>query len=50
MDLAPQVIGTWDIDHFRQVELTLTAIGLTAGFLRKGGNAMLKVFDGEAGR
>lgn len=46
-DLAPQVIGTWDIDHFRQVELTLTAIGLTAGFLRKGGNAMFKVFDGE---
>ncbi len=46
-DLSPQVIGTWDIDHFRQIELTLAASGLMAGFLRKGGNAMLKVFDGE---
>ncbi len=46
-DLSPQVIGTWDLDHYRQVELTLTAARLTGGFLRKGGNAMFKVFDGE---
>jgi len=46
-DLAPRVIGTWDIDHYRQVELTLMAAGLMAGFLRRGGKAMFKVFDGE---
>ena len=46
-DLAPQVTGTWDLDHFRQVEVTLAAAELTRGFLRKGGNAMFKVFDGE---
>jgi 23S rRNA (uridine2552-2'-O)-methyltransferase len=46
-DLSPQVMGTWDLDHYRQIELTLTAARLTAGFLRKGGNAMFKVFDGE---
>ncbi len=46
-DLSPQVIGTWDIDHYRQIELTLTAAGLMGGFLRTGGNAMFKVFDGE---
>lgn len=46
-DLAPQVTGTWDLDHFRQVEITLAAAELMRGFLRKGGNAMFKVFDGE---
>jgi 23S rRNA (uridine2552-2'-O)-methyltransferase len=46
-DLSPQVMGTWDLDHYRQIELTLTAARLTGGFLRKGGNAMFKVFDGE---
>jgi 23S rRNA (uridine2552-2'-O)-methyltransferase len=46
-DLSPQVTGTWDLDHYRQIEMTLTAAGLMGGFLRKGGNAMFKVFDGE---
>ena len=46
-DLSPQVMGTWDLDHYRQIELTLTAARLTGGFLRDGGNAMFKVFDGE---
>ncbi len=46
-DLSPQVMGTWDLDHYRQIELTLTAARLTAGFLRKGGGGMFKVFDGE---
>jgi len=46
-DLSPQVTGTWDLDHFRQAELTMTAVTLMGGFLRKGGNAMFKVFDGE---
>ncbi len=46
-DLSPQVTGTWDLDHFRQVEITLAAAALMGRFLRKGGNAMFKVFDGE---
>ena len=46
-DLAPKVTGTWDLDHFRQVEVTLAAAALMRGVLRKGGNAMFKVFDGE---
>ena len=46
-DLSPEVTGTWDLDHNRQVELTLAAAGLMDGFLRRGGNAMFKVFDGE---
>ena len=46
-DLSPQVIGTWDLDHYRQIEISLAAAVLMGGFLRKGGNAMFKVFDGE---
>ena len=46
-DLSPQVMGTWDLDHYRQVELTFAATGLMDRFIRKRGNAMLKVFDGE---
>ncbi|HVC27601.1 MAG TPA: RlmE family RNA methyltransferase [Nitrososphaerales archaeon] len=46
-DLSPQVMGTWDLDHYRQIDLTMAAAALMGGFLRKGGNAMFKVFDGE---
>ena len=46
-DLSPQVMGTWDLDHYRQIDLTMAASSLMGGFLRKGGNAMFKVFDGE---
>jgi 23S rRNA (uridine2552-2'-O)-methyltransferase len=46
-DLSPQVMGTWDLDHYRQIDVTMAAAALMGGFLRKGGNAMFKVFDGE---
>jgi 23S rRNA (uridine2552-2'-O)-methyltransferase len=46
-DLSPQVIGTWDLDHYRQIDISMAASALMGGFLRKGGNAMFKVFDGE---
>ncbi len=46
-DLSPQVMGTWDLDHYRQIDITMAAAALMGGFLRKGGNAMFKVFDGE---
>jgi 23S rRNA (uridine2552-2'-O)-methyltransferase len=46
-DLSPQLIGTWDLDHFRQIEITMTAVRLMGAFLRPGGKAMVKVFDGE---
>ncbi len=46
-DLSPQVTGTWDLDHYRQVDITLAAVALMGGFLRQGGYAVFKVFDGE---
>ena len=46
-DLSPQVSGVWDLDHFRQTELTLASVSLMERFIRRRGNAMLKIFDGE---
>lgn len=46
-DLSPKISGAWDLDHYKQVELVLRSLGLIDDILRKGGNAMLKLFDGE---
>ena len=46
-DIAPQVSGAWDMDHYRQVELTMVVIRLMTQLLKRGGNAMIKVFQGE---
>jgi 23S rRNA (uridine2552-2'-O)-methyltransferase len=40
-DLAPNVSGLWEIDHLKQVEITKK-------ILREEGNALYKVFQGEA--
>jgi 23S rRNA (uridine2552-2'-O)-methyltransferase len=46
-DIAPRVSGVWELDHYKQVELTFRVISLIKEFLRRGGNAMLKIFEGE---
>ena len=46
-DLSPNISGVWDLDHFRQIELTLRSLVIGDSLLKVGGNAMLKVFDGE---
>jgi 23S rRNA (uridine2552-2'-O)-methyltransferase len=46
-DLSPKISGAWDLDHYKQVELLLRSYQLGDDILRKGGNAMLKLFDGE---
>ncbi|MDA4137470.1 MAG: RlmE family RNA methyltransferase [Thaumarchaeota archaeon] len=46
-DLSPKISGAWDLDHYKQVELLLRSFDLGDDILRKGGNAMLKLFDGE---
>ena len=46
-DLSPNITGAWDLDHYRQVELVLRVVLLMGDLLKKGGNAMLKVFDGD---
>jgi 23S rRNA (uridine2552-2'-O)-methyltransferase len=46
-DLSPKISGAWDLDHYKQIELVLRSFDLGDDILRKGGNAMLKLFDGE---
>lgn len=46
-DISPNISGAWDLDHYRQVELVLRSLQLGDEFLGVGGNAMLKVFEGE---
>lgn len=46
-DLSPNISGNWDLDHARQIDLTRTALKLSNKILKKGGNAVLKVFQGD---
>ena len=47
-DLAPNVSGLWEIDHLKQIDLTRRAVDITRKILRQEGNALYKVFQGEA--
>lgn len=46
-DLAPNVSGIWEMDHFRQIDLTRKAVEATKKILKPNGNAVYKVFQGE---
>jgi 23S rRNA (uridine2552-2'-O)-methyltransferase len=46
-DLAPNVSGMWEVDHARQISLTMSALGVARQILRPGGSAIFKVFDGD---
>ena len=45
-DLAPSIIGSWDVDHARQVDLARRALEITEKVLDHGGNALIKLFHG----
>ena len=45
-DLAPAIIGSWDVDHARQVDLARAAFRVVQEILRKGGNTLIKLFHG----
>jgi len=46
-DISPNISGAWDLDHYRQIDLTLRSLQLSDLLLRTGGNAMFKIFEGE---
>jgi 23S rRNA (uridine2552-2'-O)-methyltransferase len=46
-DLSPKISGVWDLDQYRQIDLTIKSLTVGDMLLRPGGNAMLKVFEGE---
>src|SRR5215471_1763671 len=43
-DLAPTIIGAWDVDHARQVDLARRAVMIAERVLDKGGNVLIKLF------
>ena len=45
-DLSPKVSGIWHFDHERQISLTLVALRISSKLLKRGGNALFKIFDG----
>ena len=46
-DLSPQISGTWEIDHGRQISLNYAASKIMDHVLARKGNALFKVFDGQ---
>ena len=45
-DLAPSIIGAWDVDHARQVGLARRAVEIAEKVLDHKGNALIKLFHG----
>jgi 23S rRNA (uridine2552-2'-O)-methyltransferase len=45
-DLAPIVIGVWELDHHRQMDLTRQVLALLPEIAARGALAVLKLFDG----
>ena len=46
-DLSPNVSGIWELDHARQIDMTLNVMQLLPLLLKDGGTALLKVFKGD---
>jgi len=46
-DLAPDVSGTWDIVHKKQISLTWSALGTAQKVLKKDGCAIFKIYQGD---
>ncbi len=45
-DLAPSIIGSWDVDHARQVGLARRAVEIAEKVLDYKGNVLIKLFHG----
>ncbi|MCX8188564.1 MAG: RlmE family RNA methyltransferase [Nitrososphaeria archaeon] len=45
-DLSPNISGVWEVDHAKQIDLTLKVIEMFPNILKQGGNCLLKVFQG----
>jgi len=46
-DASPNISGVWDVDHSRSLELTTMALMTATKMLKKGGNFVVKVFQGD---
>ncbi|MGB9727180.1 MAG: RlmE family RNA methyltransferase [Nitrososphaeria archaeon] len=45
-DLSPNISGIWEVDHAKQIDLTLKVVEMIPHILKPGGNCLLKVFQG----
>ena len=45
-DLAPSIIGAWDVDHSRQLSLARRSLKIAEGVLDHKGNVLIKLFHG----
>ncbi len=46
-DIAPDIIGVWQVDHLKQIDMVMKIIALFPTILKPNGNAVLKIFEGE---
>tara|TARA_B100001971_G_C18180658_1_gene532570 strand:+ start:455 stop:1060 length:606 start_codon:yes stop_codon:yes gene_type:complete len=49
-DLAPDIIGVWQVDHLRQIDMVLKVVDLLPHILQLNGSTILKIFEGESTR
>ncbi|MGH9909321.1 MAG: SAM-dependent methyltransferase, partial [Nitrososphaerales archaeon] len=45
-DVAPNIIGVWQLDHARQIDMTQNAVSIADRILAKNGYAVFKAFEG----
>lgn len=46
-DVSPNISGIWEVDHAKQIDVARASFNLTNTLLRKGGNLLVKTFQGE---
>jgi len=46
-DLAPSIMGSWEVDHERQLDLAWTALAIAKKVLNYHGNVLIKLFQGQ---
>ncbi len=46
-DAAPNTIGTWEVDHARQIKLASRSLEIAIYLLRPGGSFFVKIFQGD---
>jgi 23S rRNA (uridine2552-2'-O)-methyltransferase len=47
-DVSPNLSGIWEVDHAKQMELARKSLELARVLLRRGGNLLVKAFQGES--
>jgi len=46
-DLSQNISGVWEVDHMRQIDLTLKVIEMVPHLLKPDGNCVFKIFQGN---